>query len=502
MTHGGNGEGVAAIAARVSAVGTTAREVVAEHVDRCRTQHTRLNALVQPRYEDALREAVGRTVPGALAGVPVSVKECFAVAGLRTTLGIEGRRDCLDSGDAVVVSRLREAGAVVMGKANVPQALYLHETDNPVWGRTSHPTFADRGPGGSSGGDAALVAAGCVPLGIGNDLAGSIRQPAHACGIVGFLPRAATIGGGGAFETMPGLVGERSRCGLLARTVTDVIASWEAILPPGSAIATGARKAERRAPLRVGWWEDAGPIAPSDAVRRGVSLAVERLRAAGAVVERLDPEIAIEAAWIHLALLSADGGADVRRLFGRERPVEQVRRLLGLAGVPGWGRRLLAGACAWGGRRLEATALRRTGPRHGSRLASILGRRAEIETVVRGWASCHDAIVSPVSALPALRHGTAGRLVLAAAPCLLANLLDLAAGTVPVTTVLPGEETGRGWSVDPIERLARDTDAGSAGLPVGVQVISLARPAGIAETTALDVMRLLEDGLLSRAASR
>ena len=75
-----------------------------------------------------------------------------------------------------------------MGKANVPQALYLHETDNPVFGQTVHPLNQDRGPGGSSGGDAALVAAGVVPLAFGNDLAGSIRQPAHACGLVGYLP--------------------------------------------------------------------------------------------------------------------------------------------------------------------------------------------------------------------------------------------------------------------------------------------------------------------------
>lgn len=500
MNPRGIGDGVAAIVTAVADGRTTAADVVAEHVDRCRAAHSRLNALVQPRHEDALRDA--RVAgPGPLAGVPVSVKECFAVAGLQTTLGIVGRKGCRDPADAPIVSRVREAGAIVMGKANVPQALYLHETDNPLWGRTNHPEFPDRGPGGSSGGDAALVAAGCVAMGIGNDLAGSIRQPAHACGIVGFLPRAETIGGGGAFETMPGLVGQRSRCGWLTRSVADAATSWRAIAPPGIPVGHPGRPAAVGTPPRVGWWDDAGPLAASDAVRRGVTLAVERLRAGGAVVEPVDPDMAIEAAWIHLALLSADGGADVRRLFAGERPIEPVGRLLGLAGVPGWGRGLLAGACAWGGRRLEATALRRTGPCRGGRLASVLRRRGEIERVVEGWGACHDAIVCPVSALPGLLHGTAWRLVLAAAPCLLANLVDLAAGTVPVTTVLPGEESGRGRSVDPIERLARRTDAGSSGLPVGVQVISLKRPVGIAEETALHVMRMIEDGSVSRAGS-
>ncbi|MFM8893524.1 MAG: amidase family protein, partial [Planctomycetia bacterium] len=464
-------------------------------------EHSRLNALVQPRYEEALGEAARMEKPGPLAGVPVSVKDCFAVAGLRTTLGMIGRKGCIDASDSPIVSRLRQAGAIVLGKANVPQAMYLHETDNPLWGRTSHPSFPGRGPGGSSGGDAALVASGCVALGIGNDLAGSIRQPAHACGIVGFLPRATILGGGGAFETMPGLIGERSRCGLLARAVSDIVASWHAIAPAEGPFRDARQAMERRRPLRVGWWDEGGPLAASDAVCRGVALAAERLRARGVVVDRLDPDIAQEAAWIHLALLSADGGADVRRLFAGERPIEPVGRLLGLAGVPGWRRRLLAGACAWGGRRLEASALRRTGPRHGSRLAAILGRRAEIERVVEGWSACHDAILCPVSALPALRDGTAWRLVLAAAPCLLANLVDLAAGTVPLTTVLPTEESGREWSVDPIERLAREADAGSAGLPVGVQVVSLVRSAGVAEETVLDVMRMLEGEAVSRGAS-
>lgn len=475
-------DGVAAIVAEVAAGRRAASDVVAEHVERCRAAHGRLNALVQPRFAEAGREALAVPRGAALAGVPVSVKECFAVRGLETTLGIRGRRGVTDERNAEIVDRLQAAGAVVLGKANVPQALYLHETDNPVWGRTLHPTHPDRGPGGSSGGDATLVAAGCVPLAVGNDLAGSIRQPAHACGIVGFLPRRATLGGGGAFETMPGLPGERSRVGLLGRGVDDVAAGFRALAPAAVTVAP------RSHPLRVAWWDESGPMESSAVVRRAVSVAVERFRAAGAVVERLDPEIAGEAAWVHLALLSADGGADVRRLFGREPPIPQVRRLLALAGLPRWTRRLLSGACVWGGRRLEARALVRTGPRTGRGLAALFDSRAAIAGLVEGWAARHDLIVCPVSALPALLHGTASRLVLAAAPCLLANLLDLAAATVPVTVVAPDEERGRGRSRDPIDRLAARTDVGSAGLPAGVQLVSLHREPGLAERVLLTGM--------------
>jgi Asp-tRNA(Asn)/Glu-tRNA(Gln) amidotransferase A subunit family amidase len=201
-------ESASSIAVGVVA-GASAREVLAEHVRRHAETHPRLNALVLPRHEHAAVEAAGIDAGDrrglTLAGVPVSVKECFAVTGLPTTLGIRKRRGIIDTSDCAVVSRLRQAGAVIVGKANVPQAMYLHETDNPVHGRTNHPDRGDRGPGGSSGGDAALVAAGVVPLAVGNDLAGSIRQPAHACGVYGFLPRSVALGEGGAFDNLPGL---------------------------------------------------------------------------------------------------------------------------------------------------------------------------------------------------------------------------------------------------------------------------------------------------------
>ena len=317
---------------------------LAEHVARHGATHAALNALVQSRHTAALVEAehlesrlqAGDQV-GQLAGVPVSVKECFAVAGLVTSLGITTRRQAVDVADAPIVSCLRAAGAIIVGKGNVPQAMYLHETDNPVWGRTNHPLDATRGPGGSSGGDAALVAAGVVPLAVGTDLAGSIRQPAHACGISGFLPRSAVVGDGGAFDTVPHLSVVRPRAGFLAREVDDLARAF-AVVAAGSSSGLDIRDAEatpggrRHGGLRVAWWDDAGPLPPSPAVRRGVHEAVSRLRQAGVEMVRLDGSLATEAAWLHLALLSADGGADIRRLFAGTRPIPPVARLLRLAG--------------------------------------------------------------------------------------------------------------------------------------------------------------------------
>jgi fatty acid amide hydrolase len=214
---------------------------------------------------------------------------------------------------------------------------------------------------------------------------------------------------------------------------------------------------------------------------------------------RLDGHLATEAAWLHLALLSADGGADIRRLFTGGRPMPSVGLLLRLAGLPTWLRPLLAAASQTVGGGIEAVAIRATGPRQGAAFGELCDRRMEFAMRFAAAVSPYDAIVCPVSALPALRHGTAARLVVAAAPCLLANLLDLPAGTVPVTRVRPEEEVGRGRSRDRVVQAAVATDRDSRGLPVGVQVVGL--PGRLSATdplrpewTTLEVMRLIECG--------
>lgn len=451
-----------------------------------------LNALVQRFQARALERAsaVDRLPKaGSLSGVPISVKECFAVRGGLTTLGIRRRQSSVDADDAPIVTRLERQGAVLMGKANVPQAMYLHETDNPVWGRTNHPFNPERGPGGSSGGDAALVAAGVVAAAVGTDLAGSIRQPAHACGVCGIVPSTDRLGLCGGFDTMPSLTVVRPRAGFIARAVGDLEAILAAVSPDVGSSPSASRQ------FRVGWTVDTGPLQPSRAVVRAVEEAAAWLRRSGVEISLVDGSIVEEAAWVHLAILSADGGRDVRRLFDTERPVPAVGRLLRLAGLPRILRPGLAALARLAGRRLEAAALTATGPVVDAEFVEVVARRDALRERMRSfWRDQNgrllDAVVMPVSSLPALRHGSADRLILAAAPCLLANLFDLPAGTVPVTVVRPGETAGRTSSRDPVLRLAADSDAGSEGLPVGVQVVALDRE----ESTLLTIMRIIESG--------
>jgi len=439
-----------------------------------------LNALVQACDGDAPELACGGDVAaGGLAGVPVSVKECFPVRGLLTTLGIPSRRGPVDATDADVVQRLRRAGAVIVGKGNVPEAMYLHETANPVWGRTVHPLDPGRSPGGSTGGDAALVAAGVVPLAVGTDLAGSLRQPAHACGLSTIMPRTAVLGEGGAFDTVPSLTTVRPRAGFLARNVADLALALEAT--------GGARSVAPRLPERIAWWEETGPIPAASAVRRGVHEAVSRLARRGIQTVRVPATVVVDASWLLLGILSADGGADIRALYERGRPGRGVARLLSIAGFPPRWRPALAAVLRLVGRGIEAEGVRRTGWRTPEGRAAL---EAERERLARRYADLVDgcdAAICPVSALPAMRHGAAARLVLAAGPCLLANLLDLPAGAVPITAVRLTEQRRR-ISLDPVLRAAAATDRGSAGLPIGVQVVG---SPGRDEATVLEVMRLL-----------
>jgi len=164
-----------------------------------------------------------------------------------------------------------------------------------------------------------------------------------------------------------------------------------------------------------------------------------------------------------------------------------------------WLRPLLAGLSQAAGGGIEAAALRATGPRRGEALASLSGRRTAFATRFAAIVSPYDALVCPVSALPALPHGTASRLLIAAAPCLLANLLDLPTGTVPITRVREDEESGRVRSRDRVVQAAALADRDSRDLPVGVQVVGLPGLASAdhplrPERVVLDIMRLLEQG--------
>jgi len=186
--------------------------------------------------------ALARGERAPLLGVPMTVKEAFNVAGLPTTWGSEQFKDWIAPTDATAVARLRGAGAVILGKTNIPPFLADWQSANPIYGRTNHPLDPTRVPGGSSGGSAAALATGMVPLEFGSDIGGSIRVPSAFCGVYGHKPSYNLVPQRG--HAPPGLdgVGPPLNCvGPMARSVEDLILALGVTAGPADEEATGYR---------------------------------------------------------------------------------------------------------------------------------------------------------------------------------------------------------------------------------------------------------------------
>ena len=212
---------VATLARRIRDREISSEEVVQAYLNRIERINPRLNAVVQLVAEEALDQARtadkaiirGRPI-GALHGIPFTVKDWIDVAGL-PCIGTGARKDRHPEEDATVVTRMRQAGAILLGKTNTM-------VENPVYGRTNNPYNLAYSPEGSSSGEAALIAAGGSPLGLGSDSGGSIRQPAHACGIAGLKPTTGRIPLTGHFPFISAMNDPRTTIGTLARYVEDL----------------------------------------------------------------------------------------------------------------------------------------------------------------------------------------------------------------------------------------------------------------------------------------
>jgi len=190
----------------------------------------------------AADQAIARGESAPLLGVPITVKEAFNVAGLPTTWGFEMFKDFVAPEDAVVVKRLKAAGAIILGKTNVPPGLADWQSDNPVYGRTNHPLDPARVPGGSSGGSAAALAAGMTHLEFGSDIGGSIRVPSAFCGVFGHKPSYELVPGRG--HAPPGVDGASIALGVvgpMARNVEDLILALDITAGPADEEAVGYR---------------------------------------------------------------------------------------------------------------------------------------------------------------------------------------------------------------------------------------------------------------------
>jgi len=278
-------------------------ELVEAHLTRIEKLNPKLNAFVQVDAEGARRQAraAEETVAsgeklGPLHGIPISIKSSMEVKGMRCEAGSMLRAGFVAPKDAPLVSRLRKAGAIILGTTNTPELLMAWETDNLLYGRTNNPWDLSRTSGGSSGGEAAAIAAGCSAGGVGSDGGGSIRVPAHFSGICGLKPTPGRIPATGHFPTSVGPFALIGVVGPMARTVSDLKVLFEVMQGPDdgdpSAAPVPLRWPSRSdlKKLRIGYFEDDGRTSVTAETRATVRAAAEALKRAGFQVEPFRPE--------------------------------------------------------------------------------------------------------------------------------------------------------------------------------------------------------------------
>ena len=299
-----------------------------------------LNAVVFLDSEGALEAAraadkrlANGEKTGPLHGVPMTVKDSFDVAGMISAGGTMGRKNFVPKADATAVKRLRKAGAIILGKTNTPELTLSFSTDNDVYGLTKNPHNLAHSPGGSSGGAAAIVAAFGSPLELGSDTGGSIRQPAHFCGVAGLKPTQGRVPRTGHVVPFGGALDLLTHVGPIARKVEDLALAFSILAGPdwrdpsvAPVPVLSLAQAEIRN-LKIGFFTDNGVVSPTKETSDCVEKVAVFLEQFAAKVEDAKPPNISQSYDFYYRLFRADGGAWERRLLkkaGTERSFKFV----------------------------------------------------------------------------------------------------------------------------------------------------------------------------------
>ena len=272
----------------------SAVEVVNAYLEQIDKHNDKINAIATLNREEALKkaqeadEALARGENwGALHGVPITLKDTFETAGLKTTAGYKPLKNHIPDRDATVVARLRQAGAIILGKSNLAEMASDFQSTNDLFGRVNNPWNLDYTPGGSSGGSAAAIAAGFSALDLGNDASGSTRQPADCCGIYTLKPTDRRISTAGHIPEAPGMpkcIRQLMTVGSLARSIEDLRLCFTLTVgadprqPDVPPVPLDTFNEQDVAEIRIAWSDSWEKIAPALEIRKAINLAVERLK--------------------------------------------------------------------------------------------------------------------------------------------------------------------------------------------------------------------------------
>jgi amidase len=299
----------------------SSKEVVQAHLDRIEEVNPAINAVVQLARDQALADAdradkllAESSTVGPLHGVPMTIKDSFDTAGIISTAGTPGRKDFIPKKDATVVARLKKAGAILLGKTNTPEMTFSFHTENKVYGRTKNPYDVNRSPGGSSGGAAAIIAAAGSPFDIGSDTAGSIRLPAHWCGITGLKPTSGRVPRTGhIIDHTVGVLESLTTVGPLARQVNDlqlifpIIAGGDGIDPAIAPVALRDPALVEVDSLRIAFYSENGAGHPTRETKETIEQAAKELEKLGARVTNRCPDPSSQTPDIQTRIMFGDG---------------------------------------------------------------------------------------------------------------------------------------------------------------------------------------------------
>ena len=307
----------------------SAKEAVEASIERINEVNPSINAVVQDCFDRALGEAdvldseisQGKN-RGPLHGVPMTLKDSLDTEGVVTTWATLGRKKYVPDSDATLVSRLRQAGAILLGKTNTPELTLAPETDNLIYGRTSNPYDLKLSPGGSSGGAAAIIASGGSPFDIGSDTGGSIRIPSHSCGIAGLKPTSGRVPRTGhCISYALGATESLTQNGPMARHVKDLYLILETISGPDfedPSIVPMPLKNPNEVNLRdmkIAFHTDNGLMSPTKDIVDAVNAAAAGLRERGATTIEILPEAISMLKDIDGRNVTGDGRAWVKRIL-------------------------------------------------------------------------------------------------------------------------------------------------------------------------------------------
>ncbi len=323
------------------------QEVVTAHLDHIEKVNTKINAVFQIDSDRALEEAreadkalsLKKLAPACpLHGVPVTIKDSLDTRGIISTWGTKGRQYFIPEQDATVVARLRKAGAIIIGKSNTSEMTMGGEMDNPVYGQSHNPYDLSKSPSSSSGGAAAILASGGSALDLGTDTAGSIRCPAHVCGITGIKPTTGrTPRTGHSTPYLPGTVDCLTTIGPMARYVEDLIAVLPIICGPDgedpavSSMPLGNPGNVRLENLRIAYYMDGGLHPPtieiSDAIHKTARILSGRVK----ILQEDAPVCLHRAEWLYPWVRFEDNGRWILKRLkaaGTIEPGHYMARLL------------------------------------------------------------------------------------------------------------------------------------------------------------------------------